>query len=146
MNRILFIGLQIKPSNLFRVVYVFSFLNLDNFVSSIIDPPEKETTLVVWLQFNIRTICDLIWISGDEYTQSEFDITDTEDDFKFEVFLNGDLKDLVKKTVEPIMDKIIERKPQVNNLTDIFLHLAWLMKDDNLNCQTCWRESSKALL
>ena len=146
MNRILFIGLQIKPSNLFRVVYVFSFLNLDNFVSSIIDPPEKETTLVVWLQFNIRTICDLIWISGDEYTQSEFDITDTEDDFKFEVFLNGDLKDLVKKTVEPIMDKIIERKPQVNNLTDIFLHLPWLTKDDNLNCQTCWRESSKALL
>ena len=146
MNRILFIGLQIKPSNLFRVVYVFSFLNLDNFVSSIIDPPEKETTLVVWLQFNIRTICDLIWISGDEYTQSEFDITDTEDDFKFEVFLNGDLKDLVKKTVEPIMDKIIERKPQVNNITDIFLHLAWLTKDDNLNCQTCWRESSKALL
>jgi len=45
----------------------------------------------------------------DDYTQSEFDISDTEDDFHLDAFLNSNLTDLVKKTVEPVMADFIAK-------------------------------------
>ena len=46
-----------------------------------------------------------------EYTKkkSEFDISDTEDDFNLDAFLNSNLTDLVKKTVEPVMADFIAK-------------------------------------
>ena len=42
-------------------------------------------------------------------TKSEFDISDTEDDFHLDAFLNSNLTDLVKKTVEPVMADFIAK-------------------------------------
>ena len=45
-----------------------------------------------------------------EYLEkSEFDISDTEDDFNLDAFLNSNLTDLVKKTVEPVMADFIAK-------------------------------------
>ena len=41
--------------------------------------------------------------------KSEFDISDTEDDFNLDAFLNSNLTDLVKKTVEPVMADFIAK-------------------------------------
>ena len=45
-----------------------------------------------------------------EYLEkSEFDISDTEDDFNLDAFLNSNLTDLVKKAVEPVMADFIAK-------------------------------------
>ena len=45
-----------------------------------------------------------------EYSKkSEFDISDTEDDFNLDAFLTSNLTDLVKKTVEPVMADFIAK-------------------------------------
>ena len=47
----------------------------------------------------------------EEYTQSEYDISETEDDFKLDEFLNMNLTEFVKKTVEPVMSSFLEITP-----------------------------------
>ena len=52
------------------------------------------------------TLFRIFWIYK---KKSEFDISDTEDDFNLDAFLNSNLTDLVKKTVEPVMADFIAK-------------------------------------
>lgn len=71
----------------------------------------------------------------DDYTQSEFDISDTEDDFNLDAFLNSNLTDLVKKTVEPVMADFIAKGTPESPITknELEIVLTKLVKNCGAN-------------
>ena len=68
-----------------------------------------------YTQVGLYTGCETIFEDLTfNFIQSEFDISETEDDFRLDEFLNMNLTDFVKQTVEPVMSSFLA-KVELNN-------------------------------